>query len=59
MWTSDSVRKGEAEIISGIWDFPAGAAYWSPAIQWRVTPNDLLMYSVYIDIVGPKDIPYK
>jgi hypothetical protein len=59
VWTSDSVRRGEAEIISGIWDFPPGGIYWPAAMQWRVTPNDLLLYSVFVDIVGPKDVPYK
>lgn len=61
-WISDSVQKGEAsiEVINGIWDYPPGAAtVWIPTIQWRVTPNDLLVYSVHVDIVGPKDIPYK
>jgi hypothetical protein len=57
--TSESVAKREAEIISGVWDFPRGGTFWAPAIQWRVTPNDLLMYWVYTDIVGPKGIPYK
>jgi hypothetical protein len=61
VYLSESVRKREAEIMTGLedWNLPKGGAYWGQGIQWRVTPADFISYSVDVTIIGPKDIPYK
>jgi len=69
-WVFDSMyleklvsEEGEGSIYgldqTGPFGLPEGKDYWAPDIEWRVTPNDWVRYSAYINIVGPTGIPYK
>jgi hypothetical protein len=45
--------------LSGPSGFPNAGTSWTAKIQWNVTPNDDVGYSVAVWIVGPKGVPHK
>ena len=38
--------------------FQAGANQWAPEVDWCVTPNDELLYWLWVVILGPKGFPH-
>ena len=39
--------------------FVGGATSWEPSIQWSVTPNDAVIYNLYVTIRGPACVSHK
>jgi hypothetical protein len=39
--------------------FVAGASVWEPSISWSVTPNDAVLYNLYVTIRGPACASHK
>ncbi|MCI0408520.1 MAG: hypothetical protein L0191_08160 [Acidobacteria bacterium] len=38
--------------------FPSGGTHWKPQIPWEVTPNDSLWYTINVNAIGPKGVPW-
>ena len=36
-----------------------GATSWKPQYHWHVSPSDTVEYRTFIDIAGPRGVPYK